>query len=186
MNNPQFRLDTPMALAMENLFVRLEEQLQLKQSVRAYLAGGMAVHLYTGFRQTGDIDVEFSTRILIPGNLVAKVQFGDQWELLHFDTAFNPMFGLMHEDYQEDALNVPLNLKFLNLYVLSPVDLAVSKLARFADNDQEDILTLIQQGLTSLAEIQQRAHEALAGYVGNPAPLLGNLRDLAAAENQGG
>lgn len=184
MSTPKFCLDTPMARAMTSLFVRLEEQLQLRQVVRAYLAGGMAVHLYTGYRQTGDIDVEFSARIVIPGNLVAQVQIGNQWELLHFDTAFNPMFGLMHENYQEDAIKVPLDLKFLHLFVLSPIDLAVSKLARFADNDQEDILTLVRLGLTSIAGIEQRAHEALSGYVGNPTPLLGNIRDLIAAERR--
>jgi hypothetical protein len=53
------------------------------------------------------------------------------------------------------------------LFVLSPVDLAVSKIARLADNDREDIQALVRLGLTTAQAIEQRATSALAGYVGN-------------------
>ena len=39
----------------------------------------------------------------------------------------------MHEDYTKDAVPIEFGLKWLLLYVLSPVDLAVSKIARWAD-----------------------------------------------------
>ena len=47
------------------------------------------------------------------------------------------------------------------------MDLAVSKIARWADVDQEDIADLVRAGLVSAAVIQQRAEEALTGYIGN-------------------
>ena len=61
--------------------------------------------------------------------------------------------------------------------MLSPVDLAVSKIARLADNDREDVQALVRLGLTTPQAIEQRATSALAGYVGNPNMLLLNLRD---------
>jgi len=65
----------------------------------------------------------------------------------------------------------------IRVHVLSPVDLAVSKIARFADNDKEDIAALVRLGLTSADEIERRATSALAGYIGGQAMLKLNLRD---------
>ena len=68
----------------------------------------------------------------------------------------------------------------IRVHVLSPVDLAVSKVARFADNDKEDIAALVRLGLTTANEIEQRATSALAGYIGGQALLRLNLRDALA------
>mgnify|MGYP001181841986 CR=1 FL=1 len=65
-------------------------------------------------------------------------------------------------------------------HVLSPVDLAVSKIARFADNDKEDIAALVRLSLTTADEIEQRATSAMVGYVGGLAMLKLNLRDAVA------
>jgi hypothetical protein len=70
-----------------------------------------------------------------------------------------------------------LGLGLLRVYVLSPVDLAVSKIARFADNDKEDIASLVRLGLTTATEIEARAQSALVGYVGGQAMLMLNLPD---------
>lgn len=64
--------------------------------------------------------------------------------------------------------------------MLAPVDLAVSKIARFADNDKEDIVALVRAGLTTARAIEQRAQEALGGFVGGQAMLKLNLRDAVA------
>lgn len=52
--------------------------------------------------------------------------------------------------------------------------------ARLADNDREDIRSLVSEGLTSAAEIEARATEALVGYVGGIEMLRANLRDAVA------
>lgn len=62
-------------------------------------------------------------------------------------------------------------------WVLSPVDLAVSKIARLADPDREDIHDLVFAGLTNAAEIDLRATDALTAYVGNTSSLRLSLRD---------
>jgi hypothetical protein len=65
----------------------------------------------------------------------------------------------------------------LHVRVLSPVDLAVSKIARFADNDKEDLLALVRLDLTTPDEIQPRALQAMDSFVGGRAMLELNLRD---------
>lgn len=56
----------------------------------------------------------------------------------------------------------------------------MSKIARFADNDKEDIAALVRLGLTTADEIEQRATSAMAGYIGGQAMLKLNLRDAVA------
>jgi len=63
--------------------------------------------------------------------------------------------------------------------VLSPVDLAVSKLARFDERDRDDIRTLIQDGLLTDAEtFRRRAEEALAYYIGDLTMVRYAIRDV--------
>ena len=62
--------------------------------------------------------------------------------------------------------------------MLSPLDLVVSKIARLADNDRDDIVQLVQRGLTTATEIEARANSALVGYIGNQTMLLCNIRDV--------
>ncbi len=85
----------------------------LKEPVRIIVAGGAAVHAYTGARISADIDATISRR------------------------------------------------------VLSATDLAVSKIARMAPNDREDIRSLAAAGLLDEEAVRARAEEALAGYIGD-------------------
>lgn len=73
MNTVVFHVDTALAHGLHDLFAELENRLSLGRSMTAYLAGGMAVHLYTGKRVTNDVDVEFSARVLIPNDLMVEV-----------------------------------------------------------------------------------------------------------------
>lgn len=176
-----FHTDTVLVQALRTLLQRLEAQSELKQPLTMYLAGGMAAHLYTALRPTVDVDAEFSRRILIPNDLMIEIEEGpDAGQLLYFDTNYNPAFALMHEDYQADSIPVPLGLSMIEVRVLSPVDLAVSKIARYSDNDREDIEALIKNSLCSADEIERRATEALGGYVGNVRAVEANVREVIA------
>lgn len=67
---------------------------------------------------------------------------------------------------------VPLTLsgidpQVLDVRVLTPLDLAVSKLGRFPDQEQADIAALACRGLIDATSVESRATEALGGYVGN-------------------
>lgn len=175
---PSFHLETALAKGLRELFHLLEERLDLKRPLTVYLAGGMAAHLYTAQRVTTDVDAEFAGRVLLPNDLVLEITLENgSAQLIYFDTNYNATFALMHEDYQNDAIPIDLGLKQLSVFVLSPVDLAVSKIARLADNDKEDIQALVRLGITTPNEIQQRATQALDGFVGGRAMLELNLRD---------
>ena len=179
--SPVFHTRTALAEGLRELFKQLEERLSLRSPVNVYLAGGMAVHLYTSDRVTTDVDAEFGARVFIPNDLIVDVTLEDGTrEAVHFDTNYNSTFALMHEDYTDDAIPLDMGIEHIRLYVLSPLDLAVSKIARFADNDKDDIAALVRLGLTSADEIEQRATSALAGYIGGQAMLKLNLRDAVA------
>ncbi len=188
--NPQFYTHTALAQGLQGLFQQLEQQLGLNRPLAVWLAGGMAVHLYTGSRVTTDVDAEFGARVLLPNDLAVEVTLEDgKRQLVYLDTNYNSTFALMHENYQDDAIAVDLGLEYLQLFVLSPLDLVVSKIARLADNDRDDIVQLVQRGLTTAEAIEERANSALVGYIGNQAMLLCNIRDavaLARAAQTGG
>jgi Nucleotidyltransferase of unknown function (DUF6036) len=177
----EFFTNTALAHGMRRLFEQLEAQLALNQPLNVYVAGGMAVHLYTAGRVTTDVDAEFSQRFAMPPNLLAEVTLENgKQNLIYFDTNYNSNFALMHENYIADAIKVDFGLRHLQIYVLTPLDLAVSKISRFADNDKHDICELVRLGLTSGDEIQERANQALTGYVGNVSIFEFNIRDAVA------
>lgn len=178
---PVFHTHTALAEGLRELLRQLSKRLALSRPLRVYLAGGMAVHLYTGSRVTTDVDAEFGSRIFVPSDLVVDVTLEDgARESVHFDTNYNATFALMHEDYLDDAIPLDLGLENIQLHVLSPLDLAVSKIARFASNDREDIATLVRLGLVSADDMERRATGAIAGFVGGQSMLLLNLRDAVA------
>src|SRR5512143_1655587 len=72
--------------------------------VRMYLAGGAALHVYTGSRVTDDVDAVFSTRVILPEDLdVYYVNAKGENRLLYFDRQYNDTLGLVHEDARDDA-----------------------------------------------------------------------------------
>jgi hypothetical protein len=186
LTSPQFQLHTALAKGLRELFKQLELRLALDRPLNVYLAGGMAVHLYTAARVTTDVDAEFGSRIFLPSDLIVDVTLEDGSILpVYFDSNYNSSFALLHENYLDDAIPLDLGLEQIRLYVLTPLDLAVSKIARFADNDKEDIAELVRLGLTKADEIEQRANAALNGYVGGLAMLRVNLRDAVALARRG-
>lgn len=178
MENTAFHTDTPMARGLRELFAQLSDRLELNGPLNVYLAGGMAVHLYTANRVTTDVDAEFGRRIFVPNDLMVEVTLAEgKQQVIYLDTNYNSTFALMNEDYIQDSLFVDFGLENMNVHVLSPVDLVVSKIARFAENDRADIRAIVELGLTSADAIEKRANDALVGYVGNHNFLLLNLRD---------
>ena len=150
--------------------------------VRLYVAGGAALHLRTGARISEDIDGVFSRRVVLKDNLQVAYKGPDgRARLLYLDRNYNDTLGLMHEDAYDDSerLELPgIDTGILELRVLSPVDLAVSKLARFGDADREDIEILAREKLIDPGSLRKRAEEALKGYVGDLAAVRTSI-DLA-------
>jgi hypothetical protein len=147
--------------------------------VRMYVAGGAALHLYTGERVSRDIDATFSQRIALPENLEVAYRDADgAARLLYFDRQYNDTLGLLHEDAYEDSVALALegvDSTALQVRLLSALDLAVSKLGRFSSQDQEDIESLARHKLVNSAALRRRAQGALRGYVGDTARVQGAI-----------
>lgn len=139
--------------------------------IQMFVAGGAAMHFYTGERVSKDIDAVFSRRVLLPEDLQVVYRDADgAARPLYFDHQYNDTLGLLHADAREDSL--PLSLagiekQVLDIRLLAPLDLAVSKISRFTEQDRGDIAALARRKLLSAAALRKRADEALLDYVGN-------------------
>lgn len=161
--------------AFEKIAGRIAESLNATPEnmlpVTMFVSGGAAVHLYTGDRIFGAIDATFSHRIALPDDLEASYRAPDgAARLLYLDRQYNESFSLMHEDAYDNS--VPLDLKgidpgVLDIRLLTELDLAVSKISRFSDQDQEDIASLAKHGLIHSDALRRRAEVAAKRYVGN-------------------
>ncbi|HEY3658121.1 MAG TPA: DUF6036 family nucleotidyltransferase [Steroidobacteraceae bacterium] len=150
--------------------------------IKMYVAGGAAVYFYTGDRVSRDIDAVFSRRIALPENLEVAYRDADgAARLLYFDRQYNDSLSLMHEDAFDDSISLDLqgtDPRRLDVRLLTPLDLAVSKLSRFAEHDRNDIMSLVRHRRVRSVALRVRAEEALAGYVGSTDRVRGSI-DLA-------
>lgn len=142
------------------------------EPVRMLLAGGMAVNYYCGTRYTDDVDATFSKKILLPyEDLVVHYTKEDgSPAYIYFDVNYSPALALMHEDYEEVVVNyadVNHEGRTVELFLLAPIDLAISKIARFTEQDVKDILELADKHYFTADELRARALEALSYYIGN-------------------
>jgi hypothetical protein len=171
-------------------FADIVSQLQLELKgvrrgalpLRMYVAGGAALHLLTGARVSEDVDATFSKRVMLPGEI--RVSYRDvdgRARVLYLDRNYNDTLGLLHEDAYHDSVPIDISgidAKVIDVRVLTPVDLAVSKLGRFSDQDRADIELLARRKLIDSTALRKRATEALQGYVGD-LNSAGNSIDIA-------
>ncbi len=150
--------------------------------IRMFVAGGAALHLYTGERVSADIDAVFSRRIALPENLEVAYRDADgASRLLYFDQQYSDTLGLMHEDAHDASIALSLvgiDPGVLEVRLLSPLDLAVSKIGRFSAQDRDDIALLARRGLIKATTLRQRAQQAAKAYVGDLARMRQSI-DLA-------
>jgi hypothetical protein len=176
--------DPPLRQAVGEIIHRISSTLpDLKEPVKMYLAGGMAVNFYTGYRPTVDIDASFSHRLLLPKaeNLVVSYEGADgKPKMVYFDMNYNTSFALMHPDFEKDAYRVEgdeFKDSKIELHIITPVDLALSKIARLEENDKEDIAALARHNLIDPTLLEDRAAIAMDYYIGDQSMLRLNLED---------
>lgn len=176
------RADPAYLEAFKSLVQRLARSAKVnpKEPIEMVLAGGAAIHFYTGARMTDDVDAVFNKKLLVPSDLAVVYRDSEgKARSVYFDANYNETYALLHEDAHEDAMRLALEgIEGVRIFVLQPVDLAVSKLARFSEIDRKDILQLAADGLVTANDLRERAEQALPGYVGNPEPVRTSL-DLA-------
>ncbi len=154
-------------------------------AVIMYLAGGVAVNYYCGTRYTEDVDASFSRRFVLPKNLSVNYRRRDGTEaFIYFDHNYNTSFALLHDQFEAHAAEwagIGNETRLVRLRVLSPLDLAVSKIARFSAQDRTDIQALAKECGFTAAELRTHALEAMRDYIGDKRPLTTSL-DLIAQD----
>jgi len=178
---PSAEADPGYVAALREVMRQLQDAFSssARKPITVCIAGGTAVHLYTGARVSKDIDAKVMARFLPPQGLEAGYMGRDgKARLLYFDMQYNDTFGLLHADAYDDALPLALegiDPSVMDLRVLAPLDLAVSKLSRYETQDQEDIAELARRGLVRADELRRRAEEALPDYVGELARVRNSI-----------
>lgn len=167
--------------ALRRLVAKIEATLPtVKAPIKMYVAGGAAVHFYTAYRVSADLDAIFSKRLLLHDEVEVAWQGEDgNPRLLYLDKQYNDTFSLMHEDYAAAAIpcaELNTGKRKIHVYFLSPTDLVVSKLSRYEAVDQEDIRELAKLALLNADAVRTRAEEALGRYVGNMTRIKNSIR----------
>lgn len=153
---------------------------RVKEPVCAYIAGGVAVNYWTGYRMSDDVDIKWSHRVAIPPDMKTfEIPNPDDpldWRLMTMDGGFSDALGSFPPDW-EAACHEVATVGKIRILVMDPVDLAVSKVARFQDNDREDIRKLAEHGLIDPDLFEKRATEALDYFIGDTTFIVLNIRD---------
>ncbi len=150
--------------------------------IKMIVAGGLAVHRYCDTRHTGDVDATFTARLMPRGKPIIGEYRGRDGSprTLYLDKNFNPAFALLHSNFDEDAREWPgleNSGRLVQVFVLSPVDLATSKLSRYSEQDREDILALASVTDLTPEALKARAEDAMIDYIGDKSSLRQNLED---------
>lgn len=138
------------------------KEMNLKEEATFYLAGGAAVHFYTKMRVSDDVDIIMEPyRPAIPEYLEAMWRDeNDELKSLSFDYNYHPNFGLLHDEYEVRSTPVK-TVGNIQVNVLHPIDLVITKVVRFAANDEKDIEELIKLDGFDIDEFEELANDAL-------------------------
>ena len=182
--------ETPLAKAIFELFGHFEEALfhvtgdLPPGAIKAFIFGGCALHIHTNARGSNDLDVALEAAQHLKAYDIRleldPVYFEDEHGLpsiLELDTQFNTALASVSPDYQERSILLTGGEKLLHIYLVSAVDLAVSKLGRLASDDMQDILRLYEAKGFDLPEFEMVAQDAL-DYYATPKPLELNIKHV--------
>ncbi|MHB1645376.1 MAG: hypothetical protein EVG15_04015 [Candidatus Acididesulfobacter diazotrophicus] len=176
------RTNTPLFKATTQLAERIGETLPERMKddpLRIILTGGVAASLYKDLRTSRDVDAIFSHRVLLPQDtVISYIDLKGTPQVLSWDSQYHPSIGLLHPDAENDAILIALLAdEKIKLMVLTPTDLAVTKIGRFLENDRNDIIGLAKEGLLDAETVKNRAEEALSYYVGDTRFIKYNIND---------
>lgn len=172
--------------ALRELLDRISEQVREDQVVDAFLAGGVATYLHLqnaggppaeAARYSEDADIHFGRSLILQEvPVVAYTDSGNEERMLALDGSYTIDIGLRHPDCFDNAqfLFASTNGR-VQLYLLTPLDLAVTKAGRFQDHDRIDIELLAQAGLLNADKFHQRAIESLDYLATDPAMVRINI-----------
>ncbi|SIO93452.1 DUF6036 family nucleotidyltransferase [Vibrio spartinae] len=166
--------NTPLAKAVFNILSEISNIAEDKYgalpsgTIRAFIFGGCAVHIYTNARGSNDLDVELeASRRLDISELIVELDDADYDDedgthrTLTFDDTFNPAIPDLHPDWRDDSILIQSGEAVIHIYLVSAVDIAISKLGRCTSYDVNDIVSLYVAERFSIEAFAKRACEAL-------------------------
>ena len=175
---PMNRAFPELSQALALLLQRIDEEIRKSNyggpPIRMYLVGGLAVNYYCGARYTEDVDAFYSKRLHTGSHVVNYRKKDGKDAYLYLDNNFNQTLRLLHQDFDSAAVEwegVGNEGRMIRLYVLSPLDLAVTKISRFSEQDREDILVLSRAMPFRADALKDRATEALGDFIGDLSPV---------------
>jgi hypothetical protein len=175
--------------ALREIVERVSHTIKEGVTVDAFLAGGMATYVHTAdkipskdeSRYSEDADIHFMRGLSLPDEVVVTYQdHAGKERALMLDRNYTSAIGLCHPDAFDRA--TPLfnsGNGRVRLKILTPLDLAITKVGRFQDHDRFDIGLLARCGLLDADEFSKRAYEAVDYLATDPAAILSNIRDAA-------
>jgi hypothetical protein len=150
-------------------------------SVKAYVFGGCAIHLYTNARGSNDLDAELEAakKLNIESVILDldPVYFDDPQSgpsSLDWDTSFNTGIPSLSSGYKSDTIPLVSGDNILHVHLVNAVDIAVSKLSRLAPDDMSDIIALYQAKRFVLDDFIFSAQDAV-DYSATPGSLQSNV-----------
>lgn len=186
---PTIEPDTALGRALVEFFDVLEPVYAGggKGIFQVIVFGGCAVHIHTKARGSADVDVEVLSHGYADRSEIIALLGEDAYvftdddglsQMLELDTSFNTTLGPLHEDYEDRVMRLMagIDVPYVEVYVAGPIDVAISKLGRFGERDQQDIQALLRLPQVDVDEFERLANEAISYYVGNRVPVLGNLK----------
>jgi hypothetical protein len=173
------RLTDPYVAATVEYLRTIPASGHFPKSLKCFIAGGIGVRCYAPIRPTDDLDVFFEGgKVIIPPNTTIKVDTRGENRVLHFDHQYTPAFGLLHEDFDKRAVPLAPNQRGrLRLYVLHPIDLALSKVVRFEEHDKRDIAALAGLGKFDLDAFLRLGEECVKTMMGDQRFARLNLKE---------
>lgn len=181
--------NSPITIAILKLFQELENDISKNHknlpngAVKAFIFGGCAFHIHTNARGSNDIDAEIQAIqqlkkhdivLFLENNDVEYLDDNNLETNLEFDRSFNTSLASVDPDYPERAIPLVAN-SIVEVYLVSGLDLAISKLARLSDRDIEDIKELYLNGKFSLEAFKKSANNAEM-YYATPEQLHSNIQ----------
>ena len=181
--------NSPITIAILKLFQELENYILKNHknlpngAVKAFIFGGCAFHIHTNARGSNDIDAEIQAIqqlkkhdivVFLENNDVEYLDDNNLETNLEFDRSFNTSLASVDPDYPERAIPLVAN-RIVEVYLVSGLDLAISKLARLSDRDIEDIKELYLNSKFSLETFKKSANNAEM-YYATPEQLHSNIQ----------
>ncbi len=147
--------------------------------VEVRIAGDLALSYYTGHRVPGDAEVNCSQRIAIPVDMQVFEVPDPTGATGCSPVALHPgagESGFYPQDWEARAMAIGEVGPFV-LFVMDPVDLAVSKLVRFSPQDREDIRQLISRRMLDRELLEERTKRALEACIGDAEAVRRNFEE---------